>query len=171
MISKYKKLMKKGSITHYCYLNSPLGKLILAGDKNFLILIEFPDKKRAKKPDKGWLYSPSRFKPECDELTRYFQGELKKFSIKCHITGTAFQKKVLNELKKIPYGQTMSYSDVADRIDHPRAYRAVGSANGKNRLPIIFPCHRVISNNGKLGGFSGGLSIKRKLLELELKHA
>ena len=163
--------MKKSSITHYCYLDSPLGKLILAGDKKFLIMIEFPEKKKVEKLDKECLYSPSRFKPECDELTRYFQGELKKFSIKCHITGTAFQKKVLNELKKIPYGHTMSYSDVAERIDHPRAYRAVGSANGKNRLPIIFPCHRVISNNGKLGGFSGGLSIKRKLLELELKHA
>ena len=163
--------MKKNSITHYCYLDSPLGKLILAGDKNFLKLIEFPDQKKEKKPEKNWLYSEPRFKSESDELIRYFEGELKKFSIKCQITGTVFQNKVLNELKKIPYGQTMSYSDIADRIGHPKAYRAVGSANGKNRLPIIFPCHRVISNNGDLGGFSGGLSIKRKLLELELKHA
>ena len=163
--------MKKNSITHYCYLDSPLGKLILAGDKNFLKLIEFPDQKKEKKPEKNWLYSEPRFKSESDELIRYFEGELKKFSIKCQITGTAFQNKVLNELKKIPYGQTMSYSDVADRIGHPKAYRAVGSANGKNRLPIIFPCHRVISNNGELGGFSGGLSIKSKLLELEKKHA
>ena len=163
--------MKKNSITHYCYLDSPLGKLILAGDKNFLKLIEFPDQKKEKKPEKNWLYSEPRFKSESDELIRYFEGELKKFSIKCQITGTAFQNKVLDELKKIPYGQTMSYSDIADRIGHPKAYRAVGSANGKNRLPIIFPCHRVISNNGDLGGFSGGLSIKRKLLELEKKHA
>jgi len=163
--------MKKNSITHYCYLDSPLGKLILAGDKNFLKLIEFPDQKKEKKPEKNWLYSEPRFKSESDELIRYFEGELKKFSIKCQITGTVFQNKVLNELKKIPYGQTMSYSDIADRIGHPKAYRAVGSANGKNRLPIIFPCHRVISNNGELGGFSGGLSIKSKLLELEKKHA
>ena len=163
--------MKKNSITHYCYLDSPLGKLILAGDKNFLKLIEFPDQKTEKKPEKNWLYSEPRFKSESDELIRYFEGELKKFSIKCQITGTVFQNKVLNELKKIPYGQTMSYSDIADRIGHPKAYRAVGSANGKNRLPIIFPCHRVISNNGELGGFSGGLSIKSKLLELEKKHA
>jgi len=163
--------MKKNSITHYCYLDSPLGKLILAGDKNFLKLIEFPDQKKEKKPEKNWLYSEPRFKSESDELIRYFEGELKKFSIKCQFTGTVFQNKVLNELKKIPYGQTMSYSDIADRIGHPKAYRAVGSANGKNRLPIIFPCHRVISNNGELGGFSGGLSIKSKLLELEKKHA
>ena len=144
---------------------------MLAGDKDFLKLIEFLDQKKEKKPEKNWIYSASRFKHECDELIKYFEGELKNFSVKCHITGTAFQTKVLNELKTIPYGKTMSYSDVADRIGHPKAYRAVGSANGKNRLPIIFPCHRVISNNGELGGFSGGLSIKRKLLELELKHA
>ena len=144
---------------------------MLAGDKDFLKLIEFLDQKKEKKPEKNWIYSASRFKHENDELIRYFEGELKNFSVKCHITGTAFQTKVLNELKTIPYGKTMSYSDVADRIGHPKAYRAVGSANGKNRLPIIFPCHRVISNNGDLGGFSGGLSIKRKLLELELKHA
>ena len=163
--------MKKNSITLYCYLDSPLGTLMLAGDENFLKMIEFPDQKKVKETEKSWLYSESRFKFESDELIRYFEGELKKFSIKCHITGTVFQNKVLNELKKIPYGQTMSYSDVADRVGHPKAYRAVGSANGKNRLPIIFPCHRVISNNGDLGGFSGGLSIKRKLLELEKKHA
>ena len=163
--------MKKNSITHYCYLDSPLGKLMLAGNEHFLKLIEFSSQKKAKEPDKSWKYSESRFKLENDELIRYFEGELKNFSIKCHITGTAFQTKVLDELKTIPYGQTMSYSDVADRIGHPKAYRAVGSANGKNRLPIIFPCHRVISNNGDLGGFSGGLSIKRKLLELERKHA
>lgn len=144
---------------------------MLAGDKDFLKLIEFLDQKKEKKPEKNWIYSASRFKHENDELIRYFEGELKNFSVKCHITGTAFQTKVLNELKTIPYGKTMSYSDVADRIGHPKAYRAVGSANGKNRLPIIFPCHRVISNNGELGGFSGGLSIKRKLLELEKKHA
>lgn len=144
---------------------------MLAGDKDFLKLIEFLDQKKEKKPEKNWIYSASRFKHENDELIKYFEGELKNFSVKCHITGTAFQTKVLNELKTIPYGKTMSYSDVADRIGHPKAYRAVGSANGKNRLPIIFPCHRVISNNGELGGFSGGLSIKRKLLELELKHA
>lgn len=144
---------------------------MLAGDKDFLKLIEFLDQKKEKKPEKNWIYSASRFKHENDELIRYFEGELKNFSVKCHITGTAFQTKVLNELKTISYGKTMSYSDVADRIGHPKAYRAVGSANGKNRLPIIFPCHRVISNNGELGGFSGGLSIKRKLLELELKHA
>ena len=163
--------MKKNTITHYCYLDSPLGKLMLAGSEHFLKLIEFPEQKKVKEIEKSWLYSESRFKFESDELIRYFEGELKKFSIKCHITGTVFQNKVLNELKKIPYGQTMSYSDVADRVGHPKAYRAVGSANGKNRLPIIFPCHRVISNNGELGGFSGGLSIKRKLLELEKKHA
>jgi len=163
--------MKKNSITHYCYLDSPLGKLMLAGDEHFLKLIEFPGQNNTNETKKNWIYSASRFKHENNELIRYFEGELKNFSVKCHITGTAFQTKVLNELKTIPYGKTMSYSDVADRIGHPKAYRAVGSANGKNRLPIIFPCHRVISNNGELGGFSGGLSIKRKLLELELKHA
>ena len=81
---------------------------MLAGDKDFLKLIEFLDQKKEKKPEKNWIYSASRFKHENDELIRYFEGELKNFSVKCHITGTAFQTKVLNELKTIPYGKTMS---------------------------------------------------------------
>ena len=82
---------------------------------------------------------------------------------------TKFQKTVWNEIKRIPRGQTITYKELAAKIGRPKAYRAVGSANGKNQLPIIYPCHRVISSNGDIGGFSGGLGIKKALLELESK--
>jgi methylated-DNA-[protein]-cysteine S-methyltransferase len=100
------------------------------------------------------------------QLEEYFEGQRKSFDIKTDINGTDFQKKVWNELSKIPYGKTLSYKDVATKINS-KAYRAVGSANGKNPLSIIVPCHRVISNDGGLGGYAGGLPIKTKLLQLE----
>ena len=110
--------MKKNSITLYCYLDSPLGKLMLAGDENFLKMIEFPDHKKAKEIEKSWLYSESRFKCESDELIRYFEGELKKFSIRCQITGTAFQNKVLNELNKIHTHQLMQVIHLSFQCKH-----------------------------------------------------
>lgn len=101
------------------------------------------------------------------ELFEYFKGERKKFSVKLDIKGTDFQKKVWKELQKIPYGKTCSYKDIAIKLNDPNASRAVGTANGKNPICIIIPCHRVIAQNGKLGGYTGGLDIKIELLEVE----
>ena len=102
------------------------------------------------------------------EMDRYFQGRLKKFQFPTvFLSGTAFEKKVWNTLKKIPYGDVRSYQWVANKIGKPKAVRAVGQANGKNCLPIVIPCHRVISSGGGLGGYSGGVGMKKKLLELE----
>ncbi len=102
------------------------------------------------------------------ELNLYFNGKLKTFDFPVHfLTGTNFEQKVWRTLQKIPYGETRSYSWVAEKIGNPRAVRAVGGANRKNLIPIIVPCHRVINANGELGGYSGGLSLKKKLLELE----
>jgi methylated-DNA-[protein]-cysteine S-methyltransferase len=101
------------------------------------------------------------------ELTAYFAGRLKKFTIPLDPEGTPFQKRVWRALRQIPHGRTCSYRDIARRIRNHRAVRAVGSANGQNPLCVIVPCHRVVSSDGSIGGYSGGLSIKRALLALE----
>ncbi len=101
------------------------------------------------------------------ELTEYFSGKRKKFSVTLDAQGTEFQKRVWRELAKIPYGKTCSYSDIAKNIKNAKAVRAVGTANAKNPHCIIVPCHRVIAADGTLGGYSGGLKTKIKLLALE----
>ena len=103
-----------------------------------------------------------------DQIEEYLQGNRKKFDLVIAPTaGTDFQKKVWNELKKIPYGKTISYSELAKRIENDKAVRAVGSANGKNPISLIVPCHRVIAANGSLGGYAGGLATKQILLQIE----
>ena len=116
---------------------------------------------RAKDPQLKFLKAAEK------ELTNYFLGKAKHFKVKLDLQGTEFQKLVWSELSKIPYGQTISYKELAQKIKKPLAVRAVGSANGKNPLCIIVPCHRVIASSGAIGGYSGGLKMKRTLLALE----
>lgn len=104
------------------------------------------------------------------QLKKYFAGQPVTFDVPLDVNGTPFQKRVWSELKKIPYGETRSYRDVAAGIRNPRAVRAVGSANGKNPLCIVVPCHRVIAADGTLGGYTGGLEKKRNLLKIEMKR-
>lgn len=101
------------------------------------------------------------------QLEEYFAGKRKRFNLKLHQGGTVFQRKVWQALSEIPFGRTVSYGDIAQKIGNLNAVRAVGSANGKNPFCVIIPCHRVIFSDGTLGGYSGGLAIKRKLLKLE----
>lgn len=101
------------------------------------------------------------------ELAEYFLGKRKNFSVKIELFGTAFQKKAWTTLNTIPYGQTISYKEQAQKMNTPLAVRAVGTANGKNPIAIIVPCHRVVGSNGKLIGYNGGVQIKSTLLELE----
>ncbi len=101
------------------------------------------------------------------QLEEYFSGQRKKFDLPLAPEGSAFQKKVWKELLKIPFGKTCSYKDIALKIKQEKACRAVGNANGKNPICLIIPCHRVIASNGTLGGYSGGIDIKIKLLEIE----
>lgn len=101
------------------------------------------------------------------QLKRYLTGELRHFDCKLDFKGTPFQKKVWSALSKIPYGQTRSYQEIAKAIGHPKAFRAVGNANGQNSIPLIVPCHRVIETNGGLGGFGHGIEVKKRLLSLE----
>lgn len=104
------------------------------------------------------------------QLRKYLKGELKHFNCPLDMRGTPFEKKVWTALKRIPYGKTQSYKDVAKTIGHPKAFRAVGNANGSNSIPLIIPCHRVIESNGGLGGFGHGLKVKKNLLNLERVH-
>ena len=105
-----------------------------------------------------------------DQLKKYLRGELRRFDCKLDFRGTPFQKKVWSALVRIPYGRTRSYKDIAKSIGHPKAFRAVGNANGRNSIPLIVPCHRVIESNGGMGGFGHGVKVKKRLLAFEKGH-
>src|SRR6266496_299692 len=156
--------------TYYTQIESPLGPLLLAGDESGLRLIHFVNGRHSAKPDPAWIDNPGQLREPVRQLRVYFAGELKEFDLPLAPDGTPFQQKVWRELCKIPYGETISYGELARRIDNPNASRAVGLANGSNPIPIIIPCHRVIGSNGKLTGYGGGLPIKEKLLALEKRQ-
>jgi len=139
----------------------------LAGKNDAVQLISFPTGKTSKKPKSGWIDAKGRFAGAASELSRYFAGELKEFTFAIEPAGTEFQLAVWAALRRIPYGQTTTYGNLARAIGRPAAVRAVGAANGANHLPIIVPCHRVIGADGSLTGFGGGLDTKRDLLKLE----
>jgi len=120
-----------------------------------------------KKLSNDVVADPGKCKTATTEIIEFLDGKRTSFSVNAKMTGTDFQKKVWDELTQIPYGETISYRELAERIGNPKAIRAVGSANGKNPVSIIVPCHRVIGSDGSLTGFGGGLENKRKLLELE----
>jgi methylated-DNA-[protein]-cysteine S-methyltransferase len=148
--------------------DSPVGPLLLAGDQDALHVLSFDVGSRPRQIDAEW--QPDRkgvLKAVRRELEEYFAGRLKQFSTPVAFNGTQFQNTVWHELRRIPYGETISYLDLAKRIKKPDAVRAVGMANGANPIAIIVPCHRVIGSNGSLTGFGGGLPTKRALLELE----
>lgn len=152
---------------YYCYLETPIGELLLAGNEDALRLIGFPSGSMRQTPREGWTYSEAPFKEARKQLAEYFAGRRQSFDLPLDPDGTPFQRSVLQALQDIPYGATASYGEVAERIGRPRAARAVGAANGRNPLPIVIPCHRVVGSNGDLTGFGGGLDTKKRLLELE----
>lgn len=156
---------------YYCYLDTPIGDLLLAGDNEGLSMIGFPEGSMRREPEDDWIYNEKPFEDARAQLDAYFAGERKTFDLKLKPTGTEFQLRVLEELQKIPYGETCSYSDIATRIGRPKAVRAVGAANGRNPIPIVIPCHRVIGASGDLTGFGGGLPTKEALLRLELENS
>jgi methylated-DNA-[protein]-cysteine S-methyltransferase len=151
----------------YRYINSTLGELLLAGDEAGLRIIGFPCGKGRVDPDSDWEMNRDCFKEAETQLLEYFNGERHEFDLQLAPTGTAFQLDVLKALQEIPFGETRSYLQIAQRINRPKAVRAVGAANGRNPLPIVIPCHRVIGADGSLTGFGGGLNAKVFLLELE----
>lgn len=152
---------------HYSYCDTPIGSILLAGDGEGLKLIGFQHENTRENPATDWIEDSAGFQRVKQQLTDYFRGELQDFTVKLAPHGTRFQLEVLHALRRIPYGETRSYAELARAIGHPKAARAVGAANGRNPLPILIPCHRVIGSAGDLVGFGGGLSVKRYLLNLE----
>jgi methylated-DNA-[protein]-cysteine S-methyltransferase len=153
----------------YCYLDSPIGPLLLAADDAALHFIGFPKEGKPQKPTPGWSESAARgvLAETAKQLREYFAGRRTQFDLPLAPKGTEFQRSVWRALEGIPYGKTISYAELAKLVGNPKAARAVGSANGKNCIPIVIPCHRVIAADGTLGGFGGGLPTKAKLLDLE----
>ena len=155
---------------YYCYVDTPIGELLLAGTENALSLIGFPKGSMRRDPRPDWIFKEEPFEKVRHQLREYFEGKRRDFDIPLSLEGTDFQLSVWHELRGIPYGTTVSYGEVAKRIDNPKAVRAVGAANGRNPIPIIVPCHRVIGSHGDLTGFGGGLDTKEALLRLEAEH-
>ena len=151
----------------YRYIDSPVGELLLAGEDDKLQIIGFPEGKGRVTPESDWVMNNGMLGDAVSQLTEYFAGKRQVFDLDLEPNGTEFQLSVLDALCEIPYGQTVSYQQIATRIGRPKAVRAVGAANGRNPLPIVIPCHRVIGADGSLTGFGGGLSAKRFLLNLE----
>ncbi len=140
-------------VTYYTYIDTPVGKLMLAGcDDHGLRYIAFQCGKGTMAPKPEWKQSAAPFRAVERQLREYFQGKRTAFDVRLHPKGTPFQKAVWKALAAIPYGETRSYGDVAKAVGRPAAARAVGLANGRNPLPIVVPCHRVIGASGKLVG-------------------
>ncbi len=150
------------SVVETIVIETPIGRVGLEAAEDALTEITFHARSAAgPKRRTGVLAEATR------QLDAYFAKRLERFDLPLSPKGTTFQLDVWNALQTIPYGKTWSYADLARRIGRPAAIRAVGAANGRNPLPIVIPCHRVIGSNGQLVGFGGGLPIKRWLLELE----
>jgi methylated-DNA-[protein]-cysteine S-methyltransferase len=152
---------------YHCVIPSPLGRLRLLGTTRGLSGLAMEGEDGRPFLDSGSVDDASRFSAVIHQLREYFDGRLRRFEIPLDLRGTAFQLRAWRALMEIPYGQTCSYGAQALAIGQPRAVRAVGLANGRNPLPIVIPCHRVVGKNGLLTGYSGGLERKRFLLDLE----
>jgi len=155
---------------YYCYLDTPIGELLLAGEEGALSMIGFPKGSMRREPEPHWIFNEKPLAAACAQLNEYFAGSRKEFDLPLRLDGTEFQVSVLEALQDIPYGETTSYGEIAKRIGRPKAVRAVGAANGRNPIPIVVPCHRVIGSTGDLTGFGGGLDTKEALLRLEAEH-
>jgi methylated-DNA-[protein]-cysteine S-methyltransferase len=155
----------------YKTIDSPVGKLKLVASDNGLVAVLW-DKEKPKRVRLGEVQEreghPVLIKAE-RQITDYFAGKRRSFSVDIDMQGTSFQKQVWEALLAIPFGETRTYGDLAKQLGRPQAARAIGAASGKNPLSIIVPCHRVVGSSGRLTGFAGGLDAKARLLELEGK--
>ena len=147
-----------------CVFETPLGKIIAVVDEEGLCSLDFDENASASDEENVHLIQLQR------ELTEYFEGKRKTFDVRLNPKGTPFQRAVWRTLCDIPYGSVISYSQEAQMLSHAKAVRAVANANGKNPIPIIIPCHRVIAKGGGIGGYSGGIWRKEFMLELERKN-
>ncbi len=152
---------------YYAWMDSPVGKLLVAGDQTGLRQVSFANGRAVVQPDAGWRENRRQVADAIRQLRDYFAGTRRQFDLPLAPEGTPFQKRVWQELLRIPYGETMSYGELARQVGNANASRAVGLANGANPIAIVIPCHRVIGTNGKLTGYGGGLDTKQWLLALE----
>jgi methylated-DNA-[protein]-cysteine S-methyltransferase len=154
--------------TYASRIDSPIGPLTaLVDDGGALVRLLFAGDAAAP----GVVWDDARCAAVRAQLDAYFRGELRAFDVNVAPRGTEFQRRVWDELRRIPYGETISYRALAERIGRPAAVRAVGRANATNPIPILVPCHRVIGADGSLTGYAGGMDAKRTLLELEAGRA
>lgn len=144
-------------------LNSPVGYLEIVENNDAIIKINYLEEHVLIEENKSYYLNKT-----IAQINEYFKGKRKQFDLKLKPEGTDFQKEVWKEVLKIPFGETKSYQEIADTLGDPGAVRAVGNANGHNPIPILIPCHRVIGSDGKLTGYSGGISRKEWLLKHEL---
>ena len=151
----------------YTTVQSPIGELLLLADDAGLRGLHMQDGPGPVTLEPAWRASPDDFDAVGHQLAEYFAGERAAFDVPLALEGTPFQRTVWGALQDIPYGQTISYGELARRIGRPSAIRAVGLANGRNPVSLIVPCHRVIGGDGSLTGYGGGIERKRFLLELE----
>ena len=149
-------------ITYKAYYKSPLGPIEISGMQDSILAVDFVEEMLPGDAD-----LPFCLKTCLKQIEEYFSGKRKEFLLKLDPQGTIFQRRVWQQLEKIPYGEVVSYGEIASIIGKPKAFRAVGNANGKNPIAIIIPCHRVIGSNGSLTGYGGGLWRKEWLIEHE----
>jgi methylated-DNA-[protein]-cysteine S-methyltransferase len=151
--------------TQYTIVASPVGDLLLAGRGRTLTTVEMLN--GAPRPSPEWIRDDGALDDARAQLEAYFTGDLQVFDLDLEPTGTSFERSVWDTVSEIPYGTTVTYREIAAVIGRPTAVRAVGTANGRNPIPIVIPCHRVIGTDGTLRGYGGGLERKRWLLDLE----
>jgi methylated-DNA-[protein]-cysteine S-methyltransferase len=163
-------------MTHRVQMKTPIGVLTIESNEEAITHIALPAEGAERKAAADGVRSsakagegplPSPLAAAVAQLEEYFAGRREQFDIPLELSGTDFQKSVWRQLAHIPYGETVSYAELALMVGRPQAYRAVGQANGANPIPIVLPCHRVVASGGGLGGYGGGLPMKRKLLALE----
>ena len=154
--------MKQHTVT-----DSPYGPLTLVADDGVLCGLYMTDQRHRPLEETFGEPDDGPFKEAEAQLSAYFAGEVKEFSLRLHLHGTPFQRLVWDQLQKIPYGETRTYGELADALGNPKASRAVGLANGRNPIGIIVPCHRVVGADRGLTGYGGGLERKQRLLDFE----
>ncbi|MBG0851274.1 methylated-DNA--[protein]-cysteine S-methyltransferase [Streptomyces spinoverrucosus] len=152
-------------------IDSPYDTLTLVAEDGVLCGLYMTEQRHRPPEETFGVRDETPFGEIIDQLTAYFEGRLKEFTFPLHLNGTPFQRTVWDQLRRIPYGETRSYGELADALGNPHASRAVGLANGKNPIGIIVPCHRVIGASGSLTGYGGGLDRKQRLLDFERGEA
>ena len=152
---------------HYTYKETPMGTVLCTHEDGVLTGLHWKVFKRVPQVESSWVQDDTVFAELFGQLDEYYRGERQSFDLEFAAKGTEFQKAVWKELEKIPYGESSSYQAIATAVGRPKAVRAVGTAIGSNPISIIVPCHRVLTSDGKLGGYAGGLPAKLTLLQTE----